>query len=70
MASHSKDQIRLAMDVLDFPSRRAQFLFNPSKYARKENILLDTNWVRIIEEEVSKLNNHLLNIDSKVIRKT
>lgn len=67
--SVANDQIRLALEALDSPSRRAEFLFNPSKYAKKENLQLETRWVKIIEEEFSKINKHLLEIDSKLPRK-
>ena len=66
---NAKDQIGLAMKALDTPSSRAEFLFNTSRYGKKEKVQLDPKWIRIIEEEVNKINKQLLDIEGRFYRK-
>ena len=60
-----KDQINLAVKALHIPSERAKFLFNPSYYAKKENLRLDPKWIKMIENEVDKIKSHLYKITGK-----
>jgi hypothetical protein len=69
IASDPKDQINLAFGALQIPSRRSEFLHNPSKYAKKENVRLDPTWIKVIEEEVEMINKKLSGIEGKFDRK-
>ncbi len=70
ITSDPKDQISLAIGALHIPSRRSEFLYSPSKFAKKENVRLDPAWIKVIEEEVDMINKKLFRIEGKFDRKT
>lgn len=70
MVSNANDQIRLALKALNSPSRRAEFLFNPSRYAKKENLQLDPRWIKVIEKEFDNVIEQLIKINGKFDKPT